>query len=281
MEIVKSTGTLASLLHSLRPTVGQCTPCLRSKEGQNKQHRGDNGMKSSVRWLLGTLITALVCLPAWADPVLDFGLNAPTPGVISYAGGAKPLVGKNIQVDNVLGLSTPAHDNTTVNIIGGLLNFTSGNFSGMSTTPSAWNFSGGGTITLTGCADLDHDGGVCDAQDASGTLLTGTFDNVTVLSMSSTSKILGAGVIDIKNPALAEFFGLPFGTTDFYSGGLNLSFKASGLPPHSFRSSVALSGDVFDSPPVPEPASLVLLGGGLLLLSFVTRKVSAGLKARN
>ncbi len=238
-------------------------------------------MKRIAYCLAALLAPALLSVHVFADTVLDFGIQAPTPGVISYAGGTKPLVGKNIQVDNVLGLGTPAHDNATVNIIGGLLNFTTGNFSGASTTPSAWDFSGGGTITLTGCADLDHDGGACDAQDASGTLLTGTFDNATVLAMSSVSKILGAGVIDIKNPQLAQFFGLPFGSTDFYTGGLNLSFRASGLPPHSFRSSVALSGDMFDSPPLPEPASLVLFGSGLLLLGFVTRRISANLKASN
>ncbi|HEU0049207.1 MAG TPA: hypothetical protein VFQ43_16575, partial [Nitrososphaera sp.] len=53
---------------------------------------------------------SLSTLEVQADPIIDFGLVAPTGGTISYAGGAAPLLGTNIQVDNVVGLDTPDHN---------------------------------------------------------------------------------------------------------------------------------------------------------------------------
>src|SRR5262245_42575645 len=74
---------------------------------------------------------------ALADPILDFGVIAPTPGTISYAGGASPLVGSGIQVDNVVGLSTPLNNGVLRNLFSAVLNFSTGASNG------PWSWAGG------------------------------------------------------------------------------------------------------------------------------------------
>jgi hypothetical protein len=55
-------------------------------------------------WLMGLLVSPLAMAVE-----LDFNIGAPTSGTISYAGGGGALIGSNIEVDNVVGLSTPAN----------------------------------------------------------------------------------------------------------------------------------------------------------------------------
>src|SRR5438045_658734 len=55
-------------------------------------------------------IMALTGTAAYAIPVLDFGMIPPTSGSISYPVGGGPLIGTNLQVDNVTGVGTPLLD---------------------------------------------------------------------------------------------------------------------------------------------------------------------------
>ena len=193
---------------------------------------------------------ALSPIPALADPVLDFKVPAVQPSTahIDYAGGLDPLVGSGIVVDTVVGLGTPLNDGVGLPCVDCTLDFTTGaNIGG-------WNWAGGGSITVTGTVD-----------GAIGTtLMDGSFDSANVTAFGTSFKIAGAAFTDTKDSNLTTFYGLPPGAT--FAGNFILNFNASGSPGDAFSSSRVTSGDVTNS--IPEPASLLLLGSGLIGLGF-------------
>src|SRR5262245_35176147 len=75
-------------------------------------------------WLMGLLTS-----PSAMAVELDFNISAPTSGTLSYAGSGGALTGTNIEVGNVVGLSTPANSNVTSVCFSCVLNFTTGNLS--------------------------------------------------------------------------------------------------------------------------------------------------------
>src|SRR5207249_3437477 len=102
-------------------------------------------VESLNKWLLPLVLLLVIIggISVFPAPVqagsLDFGVIAPTSGSISYAGSATPLVGADIQVDNVTGVDgTPANDGVTLLLSNATLNFTTGNFSGSDAT--TWFF---------------------------------------------------------------------------------------------------------------------------------------------
>lgn len=203
---------------------------------------------------LATAFT-LSLAPAQVQAVnLDFNMDAshPAGASISYAGGAAPLVGVNIEVDSVLGVQTPLNQGATLVCTGCTLTFTTGNFTGVTGT-NVYNFGGGGSISL--------DGTIAAAGINSANIFTGSFNNAQVVVSGSTFLVNIASFIDTKNRALLEYFGLPVG--ELYAGNMNLSFTSATavVAPGAFTSNQVLSGDVTNT--VPEPASVLLLGSGL------------------
>ena len=220
------------------------------------------------KWLSTVLITLIAVLglslsplPAHAIPILDFFVVGG--GTISYGGGTTPLVGTGVQALSVVGTGTPSNAGVPQACGGCVLDFTTGNF--ISSGPSSWTFSGGGTIAITGTIPSIIGIGT------STTLLTGSFtSNPVVIQGPLELRALVAGFSDTKNQTLTDFFGLPNAS---FGGLVNLSFAAPGNPASGFTSTAVLSGDVANTP-TPEPGTLLLIGSGLVGIGVGARRRS-------
>ena len=193
--------------------------------------------------------------------ILDFGIVAPTPGSIDYAGGSAPLTGAGIGVDNLVGLDTPANNNVTLSCIRCTLDFTT------SANTGIWTWGGGGSISITG--GLFE--GVTEVVAPGSTLLSGSFLSAEVFAIGGgvlEFRILGAAFEDRKNDGILAFYDMP---NVPYLGGMNLSFTAAMNDNGGFNSTKVLSGDVINNP-VPVPAAVWLFGSGLLGLVAVARR---------
>jgi hypothetical protein len=227
-------------------------------------------------WLaVVAFILAVAAVPSRADDIIDFNVLAGSgqTGTIKFAGGTTPLVGVNIAINSIVCDGPGAQCTGTPYAVTGLsgtgygkLNFVTGNFSGFDS--SDWFFddgSGQGSISITGCIKTTT---IC------GTLMTGTWDGTQVTETSSVFRLNGGSFTDTKDPALLALFGLSsFGSP--FAGTSNLAFSdfAKHNPPHAFSSKTVLYGGIAnDVPAVPEPASVALMGTGLLGIAGMVRR---------
>jgi hypothetical protein len=202
---------------------------------------------------------------AWATPVIDFRIQQPTSGILGYLGGGGPLTGLGIEVDFVVGMNTPINAGSYT-CIDCTLSFQTGNL--ITAGANGWLFASGfGTsrILVRGGVDTDGDS-IADIGGGSSLLMLGTFEgpqvSIDFLPGNPLAQGLSAGMfLDIKNPVLAAFFGLP---PRPYEGLLVLGWEGLGDPPGPFR--VTPKNGVVRNTFIPEPGSTLLLGAGLLML---------------
>lgn len=220
-----------------------------------------NRLVPGVIGLVMALGLLLISVPAVAVPTLKFEISAPPAGVISFDGNSNPLLGTDIDVDSVVGLGTFQNNGVTATCINCVLDFVTGG-----STSAAWEFASGGSITVIGGVDFDGGGiGPGDILEET-TLLTGSFSGFQqVFDLGvGNMKLVATAFGDSKEKALTDFYGLPDG---MYEGTFALFFTtpANIILGDSFTSNAVISGTILNTPiPSPEPASLLLLGSGLV-----------------
>ena len=198
---------------------------------------------------------------------VDFNIAAPTSGSISYAGGASALTGSNIDVDNIIGLGTPSHDNVISACDACTLNFSTGVLDNFDATTSTWTFLGGGSIEVVGGIDFADNGSISDIPVATSLLRW-----LRLLELSTGEfqfNIFGGSFSGTQNSDLGSYYGLP-GSVE-YLGGLNISFSALLNNSGGFNSTQLFSGDIVTAP-VPLPAGIWLLISALAVFPFFRRK---------
>lgn len=234
---------------------------------------------SCLSILLGVGLMGLFSSSAMAVE-LDFNISAPTSGTISYNGAGGGLTGLNIEVDNVVGLLTPANANVTSLCVSCVLNFTSGSLSNAGGPPPSgsnngwWSFGSGGSITITGGVQLQ---GATDIPVGS-TLMSGTFNNAFVQDLGAQFRVTFGSFSDSKHLDLLSYYGL---TPEPFTGALTLLFGSSnGGVGSAFTSTSVFGGSVVNTPspvnPVPLPAAIWLFGSGVAgLLAAKGRRLVA------
>jgi hypothetical protein len=150
-------------------------------------------------------------------------------GLYSWAGGTSSVIGSDIPVLTVLGDSIPDNNGVLLPVIDGALNFTSGNFSGTSTT---WSWAAGtpGTLNVTGCIA----GIITPCNPLTNVLISDDFTSVSIVAVAGAIDAVFGNVTGTINSSVAAYFGLPDDPATFSIGSFTAVIATTGSPGSAF-----------------------------------------------
>src|SRR5882724_975167 len=217
---------------------------------------------SAVAVVLGLALTTSVFADSSASTDWYLGLG----GLYSYAGGSSPLVGSNIPIESVTGDKTPSKNGVSLNIVNGLLDFTSGAANG------AWSWGAGapGTLKIYGCIP----GVTLNCNPSTNLLLDDDFQSVSIVQSVGMIDVVFGNVTGVIEQSVATYYGLP--TNTFSTGSFSAVILTTGSPGKSFVG-INLDGVLKADPPVRAPEnwslgdSFSFLAVGLIAFCGLTR----------
>jgi hypothetical protein len=217
------------------------------------------------------LALSLRVTPAAADPTIGFGAGGGG-GTLSFGGGPTGLVGTNIPIAYLIGTDTPASDGGFFMVGDGMapgwLNFTTGAYQGFG--GGVYQFGPGGTFQIVGNVPAV---GIDDAP----VLMSGALDFATIGNSGMVNMTLGySGANPTVDSRVLDLFGLGpdaiFAITSILMASGSIGTGDPFLVPVFHSDWQATLSQTAEVTATPEPASVALLGSGLMMVGAALRR---------
>jgi hypothetical protein len=182
----------------------------------HKNHASLLGGMGAISLVAGGMLLAG---QAFADTT-DWSLS--TGGIYTSTGSDGVLNGNNIPILSVAGDGTPVKNGSSLSILDGLLNFTTGSYDG---TVSNWAWGAGGVLNVTGCIV-----GVT-AKQCTGSnnvaLLSDDFQSLQIVNQGGFTDAVFGNITGDLNASVAAYFGVP---VNFSTASFTATIAAIGTP---------------------------------------------------